>query len=59
MLKDKPEVIILTKSDAKTPQELADTLAHIRKSKPDTYAVSVLDDASVEALRQTLISHLR
>ncbi|HWB33938.1 MAG TPA: GTPase ObgE [Candidatus Paceibacterota bacterium] len=59
ILKDKPEIIILTKSDMKTPQEVEETLAHIRKNKPDTYAVSVLDDASVEALRQVLVSHLR
>ena len=59
VLKDKPEIILLTKSDTKTPQEVEDTLAHIRKSQPDVYTVSVLDDASVEALRQTLISHLR
>ena len=59
VLKDKPEIIILTKSDMKSPEEVEETLAHIRKNQPDVYAVSVLDDVSVEALRQVLVSHLR
>jgi GTP-binding protein len=59
VLKDKPEILVLTKSDTKTPQELEETLAHIRKSKADVYAVTVLDDASVDALRKVLVEHLR
>jgi len=58
VLKDKPEIIILTKSDMKSPEEVEETLAHIRKNQPDVYAVSVLDDASVEALRKILVEQL-
>ncbi|HVZ76262.1 MAG TPA: GTPase ObgE [Candidatus Paceibacterota bacterium] len=59
ILKTKPEVIVFTKSDTKTPQEIDELLAHVREKKQDIYTVTVLDDSSVEALRKVLVEHLR
>ncbi|HVV39411.1 MAG TPA: GTPase ObgE [Candidatus Paceibacterota bacterium] len=59
-LADKPELVLFTKSDIRD----AAYIEKVRKSfakefKKETAVVSVLDDAAVEALRQTLVAHLR
>ncbi len=59
-LAEKPELVLFTKSDTRD----AAYIEKMRKSftkefKKETAVVSVLDDAAVEALRQTLVSHLR
>lgn len=59
ILKDKPEIIVFTKSDTKDPKEVGELVVHVRARQPNVYTVSALDDAAVEALRHILISHLR
>ncbi len=59
ILKTKPEIIVFTKSDTKSPQEVEELVAHVRTNQPHAYAVSILDDASVAALGQALVAHLR
>jgi GTP-binding protein len=60
VLADKREIVLLTKSDTKTPQEIKDIQKKFKKEfnvEPTT--VSVLDDASVAELSQALVAALR
>ena len=56
-LQKKPELIVLTKSDTRTPEEIA----KIKKSftGKDVEVVSVLDDRAVKELGDTIVAALR
>lgn len=59
-LAKKPEIIVLTKSDTRTLEEVADIKKQFTSEKGSIVAtVSVLDDASVKKLGDTLASALR
>ena len=58
-LNDKPEVILFTKSDMVDANTLAKLVAEAKTRGFEAYFVSVLDDALVEKLRNTLVAHLR
>ncbi len=60
ILKDKPEIIILTKSDTRDSKEIQCTKELFEKEgKKVTATVSILDDDSIKALRDTIFSFLR
>lgn len=58
MLAKKPEIVIFTKSDMRTPEEVSELLLHV-KDTADAYAVTVLDDASVKNLSDAIVQKLR
>lgn len=53
-LAQKPELILLTKSDCRDAFEVAAAVDFFRKQNKEAIAVSILDDASVKALRDRL-----
>lgn len=58
-LAKKPELIILTKTDMKTPEEVEQLAAWFSEMGKEVTTVTVLDDASVKALQDTLVRALR
>ncbi len=57
-LAQKPEIIVLTKSDTREPPAIKEIQALFKKDKKETLVVSVIDDASVKALRDRLAALL-
>ncbi len=53
-LAQKPELILLTKSDCRDTQEVAAAIELFKKEGKEAVAVSVLDDTSLKALRDRL-----
>lgn len=51
---EKPEIVLLTKSDSVTPSELAAKAEALKRVNPDVHTVSVLDDASLKRLSDYL-----
>jgi len=47
LLAKKPEMVVFTKADLRTKEEVDELLEHV-KDKVDAYAVTVLDDESVK-----------
>lgn len=59
-LAKKPEMIVFTKSDMRTPEEVEKMLLHVKeKDDVDAHAVTVLDDASVKNLSDAIVQKLR
>lgn len=58
-LAQKEEVIILTKTDLVTPAAVKTAAKIFEKKKQPVFSVSVLDDASVKALKDNLVKILR
>ena len=58
-LDEKPETIILTKTDVCTPAQLAAAKKKLSKYTKDILEVSVLDDASVKELSDAIVQRLR
>lgn len=58
-LEDKQETIILTKTDTVDDKALAKAKKDLKKLNPDILDVTVLDDASIKELSDTLIKKLR
>ncbi len=58
-LANKEEIIILTKTDVLTPKEVEAVKNKIAKYNPNILTVSILDDASLKNLRDSLIKILR
>lgn len=50
----KPELVLLTKSDCRDTSGVAEAITQFRKEGKEAVAVSVLDDASIKALRDRL-----
>lgn len=55
-LLEKPEAIILTKTDVVTPAEVKKAVAKMKKKSPNVFTVSILDDESIKKLKKELIS---
>jgi GTP-binding protein len=58
-LAEKEEIVILTKTDAITPKELESAKKKIVKLNPTILTVSILDDASLKNLKDSLVKILR
>jgi GTP-binding protein len=58
-LADKTEILVLTKSDTRTPQEVAKAIKEFQAPGREVHAVSVIDDASVKTFGDALVSLLR
>jgi GTPase len=51
----KPEIIVLTKSDEITPEELKEKLKQLSKIKVEKVVCSIIDDASIENLKEKFV----
>ncbi len=58
-LQDKPEVIVLTKSDTKDAKEIEKLAKEFKKLDRDVWTVSILDDAQVKELGDRLVKALK
>ncbi|MES3031026.1 MAG: GTPase ObgE [Patescibacteria group bacterium] len=58
-LEDKEETIILTKTDMVDEKAVTEAKKALKKLNPDILTVTVLDDASIKELSDTLIKKLR
>jgi GTPase len=58
-LADKKEIIVLTKTDAVTPEKIAEAKKVLEKYNPTILTVSIIDDAAIKTFRDTLITMLR
>jgi len=58
-LKDKPELVILTKTDLVTEEEVAEAKRVISAKNETVYTVSIYDDESVKQLGDDLVAFLR
>jgi GTP-binding protein len=58
-LADKPEIIVLTKSDTKTPEEVERIAAYFNELGKEVTTVTILDDASVKNLQDMIVRALR
>ena len=58
-LEQKPEIIVLTKSDTREKKEIRQIADKFRAIEKKVYVVSVLDDDSIKKLQDSLISLLR
>ncbi|MEK7613246.1 MAG: Obg family GTPase CgtA [Patescibacteria group bacterium] len=59
ILAAKPEIIVLTKSDMRDISEVQAIKSTFEKKHPNVYTVTVLDDAAIKALADSLIAVLR
>jgi GTP-binding protein len=57
VLADKPEIIVLTKSDTREKKDIDEAIERLHGLGRELFYVSVLDDGLVEKLRQVLIKH--
>ena len=58
-LTDKKEIIVLTKTDLVSPQELKKAIAVMKKHSKEVYAVSIYDDPALKKFSDTLVKKLR
>ena len=58
-LAEKPEIILLTKTDLVTPAVLKKKIAEAKKLNKQVYTVSILDDAAIKKLKDALVKILR
>ncbi len=58
-LADKKETIILTKTDAVTPEKITEIKKKLKKFNDDIISVTVLDDESVKLLKDEIVKRLR
>jgi GTP-binding protein len=54
ILEGKPEIVILTKTDTREPEDIEKAVAAIAKINPTVTTVSVIDDASLKNLQDLL-----
>jgi GTP-binding protein len=59
ILAKKPEYIVLTKADTRTPDEIEEAVKLMRKKNPQVTAVSVIDDEAVKRFQDLLAEVLR
>lgn len=57
-VEEKKEIVILTKTDLTTPEEVAQKIKDLKKRNPEVYTVSVIDDASLKEFQKILSSFL-
>ena len=58
-LRDKKEVIVLTKTDLRTPAEIKKAVALLKKKSKNVLAVSIIDDALRKKFAETLLKILK
>lgn len=58
LLSKKPEIILLTKSDTRDADFIADIQAQFKKDGKETLVITVLDDEAVKRLRDRLVAAL-
>lgn len=58
-LSKKPELIVLTKSDTRDAAYIKEKIKEFKKTKRPVYTVSVIDDAAVKALGDTITAALQ
>ena len=58
-LDQKPEIILLTKADMRTPEEIVQVATTFKSLSKQVLSVTILDDASVKKLGEDLVSALR
>ena len=58
-LVDKPEAIILTKTDLVTPEDLKAKIKEVKKLNPTIFSVTVYDNESIKKLKDDLVKLLR
>lgn len=58
-LKEKPEIVLLTKSDTRDVKQIKAISALFKKAGKKTYVVSVLDDAQIKELGDTIVAALK
>ena len=58
-LSEKPELLVLTKTDTISPENLKELIEEAKSINPDTFSVSVLDNEAVELLKNRLIKFLQ
>jgi len=54
ILAKKPELIVLTKADTRTPEEIKKTVALMKKKNPQVTTISVIDDEAVKRFQDLL-----
>jgi GTP-binding protein len=59
ILAKKPEYIVLTKADTRTPDEIEEAVKLMHKKNPQVTAVSVIDDEAVKRFQDLLAEVLR
>jgi GTP-binding protein len=57
-VEEKKEIVILTKTDLATSEEVAQKIKDLKKRNPEVYTVSVIDDASLKEFQKVLSSFL-
>jgi GTPase involved in cell partitioning and DNA repair len=58
-LSDKPELIVLTKADTRSPEEIKRIGEEFKAQGCEVTTVTILGDASVKALQDVIIAALR
>jgi len=58
-LAEKPEIILLTKTDTTTAAELKKKITALKKKNKDVRVGSIIDDESIKTLRDSLIKTLK
>lgn len=59
-LTDKPEIVVLTKTDTASDEEIQKARKQLRgEGKRAVYTTSILDDDSIKTFRDELVKHLR
>ncbi|HEV8677649.1 MAG TPA: GTPase ObgE [Candidatus Paceibacterota bacterium] len=59
ILSKKPELVVLTKTDTRTPQEVDEAVKLMRGKNPQVTTVSVIDDESIKRFQDLLAEVLR
>lgn len=59
ILSKKPELIVLTKADTRTQEEIDETARRMREKNPQVTSVSVIDDESIKRFQDLLAEVLR
>jgi ethanolamine utilization protein EutP (predicted NTPase) len=56
---EKPEYILITKSDLVSPDELSQKISQLSHLHRDILVTSIIDDASIKELSDTLVKIMR
>lgn len=54
----KPEWVIVSRADERTPEDVADVVATLKRENPRVTAISLLDDASIDRLKKEVLSRI-
>lgn len=54
----KPEWVIVSRTDEATPEKVVEIVEALRKENPQVHAISLLDDASIDALKRDVLGQV-